>query len=71
MKELPMTQTELVKRVNGRVQYSLHESELSKYLNGESSTPKAYRALTDALTVLNDEWAKRQKEQEHLIKQMR
>ena len=62
LKELGMSQAELCREMNRTYRgYSLHESELSKYLGGRSSTPKAHRTLEDALTLLTKERKRQQK----------
>ena len=62
LEELGMTRAELCRELNRVYRgYSLHESELSKYLNGKSSTPKAHRTLEDALALLTKEHKRRNK----------
>lgn len=58
LKELAVPQTEVCRRVSSRYGYPLGHSELCTYLAG-LNTPKAQRALTDALSVLTEEKMRR------------
>ena len=64
MGALGMTQADVVRALRAQNRfYPVYESELSRYLSGESKSPKAHRVLEDAMKLLTRELEKRNQEQ--------
>ena len=59
MKESAYTYQALSDEVTARYGYKVYGSEMSRYVSGELDTPKARRALTDSLEILNSEKRRR------------
>lgn len=58
LKELTLTQAEVVRRINEESSYRVTRSEFNTYLKG-LNTPKASRVLIDALKIMLREEEKR------------
>lgn len=59
MKESAYTYQGLSDEITSRYGYKVYGSEMSRYISGELDTPKARKALTDGLEILNCEKRRR------------
>ena len=59
IKESMYTYQALSEEIEKRYGYKVCGSEMSRFIKGELDTPKARKALTDALEILNSEKRRR------------